>query len=207
MSNIRNVLAATALISTGHAFAASSVDLIVKGSITPSACEVSLSNGGHFDIGKLAAKDLYPDGPTELPLMKALATTHCESATLLALEARDNRAGSAYDDDEYTFGLGLVNGTEKVGFLTTGLRSHVADGVQSYSINSSDGGLTWANGGTFKSKGNLVSVYQGETAAPVPVQVLVSDLWIAPYIAPANSLTLTSEVPIDGSITLTVRYL
>lgn len=37
--------------------------------------------------------------------------------------------------------------------------------------------------------------------------ILVADLLINPFIAPANSLTLTEEVPIDGSATLTVKYL
>ncbi|MFE6270325.1 YidB family protein [Streptomyces goshikiensis] len=43
--------------------------------------------------------------------------------------------------------------------------------------------------------------------APVPVQDLTSDLQIHPGISPASSLTLNDEVAIDGSVTLTVRYL
>ncbi len=43
--------------------------------------------------------------------------------------------------------------------------------------------------------------------APVPVQDLTSDLHIHPRIAPASSLTLNDEAAIDGSVTLTVRYL
>lgn len=30
---------------------------------------------------------------------------------------------------------------------------------------------------------------------------------VTPLIAPTSGLTLTEEVPIDGSVTLTVRYL
>ncbi|MFD9418830.1 YidB family protein [Streptomyces goshikiensis] len=43
--------------------------------------------------------------------------------------------------------------------------------------------------------------------APVPVQDLTSDLEIQPEIAPTAGLTLNNEVAIDGSVTLTVRYL
>ncbi|NVZ49605.1 DUF1120 domain-containing protein [Pseudomonas sp. B6002] len=207
MSITRNLLITALMMSAGHVVAASSVDLSVKGTITPSACEVSVSNGGQFDLGKIAAKDLSPDGATYLPVLNAEVTTTCEGATLIALEPKDNRAGSAHINDDYLFGLGLINGTEKLGAMTAALRSHIADGVVAYSINSSDGGLTWTTGGFFKPTSNLVSVRQGATTAPVPVQLLVSTLRIEAEIAPTNSLTLTNEVPIDGSITLTVRYL
>ncbi|MGW1638357.1 YidB family protein [Streptomyces lavendulae] len=43
--------------------------------------------------------------------------------------------------------------------------------------------------------------------APAPVHNLTADLEPSPQIAPASGLTLTDEVAIDGSVTLTVRYL
>ncbi|MFF3158654.1 YidB family protein [Streptomyces sp. NPDC057910] len=43
--------------------------------------------------------------------------------------------------------------------------------------------------------------------APVPVQNLTSDLPLSAQIAPTSGLTLNDEVPIDGSVTLTVHYL
>lgn len=209
MSKSLNALIATLMLATAtQALAASSVDLNVRGLITPSACEISVSNGGQFDLGKIAAKDLYPTSHTYLPIMRAQVTTTCEGATLIALEPKDNRAGSAHrEDNGYLFGLGLINGAEKLGAMAAGLSTHIADGAVAYSINSSDSGLTWTNGGSFKTLNNLVSVYKSGDKVPVPVQLLVSTLWIEPEIAPTNSLTLTNEVPIDGSITLTVRYL
>lgn len=54
MSKSLNTLIASLLLAgTGHAFAASSVDLSVKGLITPSACTPALSDGGVHEIGKL----------------------------------------------------------------------------------------------------------------------------------------------------------
>ena len=51
---------ATALLisASAAAMAASSVDLSVKGVITPNACTPSLSGGGVVDYGKISAKDL-----------------------------------------------------------------------------------------------------------------------------------------------------
>ncbi|MFE0654030.1 hypothetical protein ACFVZH_36300 [Streptomyces sp. NPDC059534] len=43
--------------------------------------------------------------------------------------------------------------------------------------------------------------------APTPVQGRTTDLGISAAIAPAQGLTLTSEVPLDGSVTLSVHYL
>lgn len=59
-------LACTALLlaSTAPAFAASSVDLTVKGLITPSACTPNLP--GTVDFGKISAKDLNQDSQTQL---------------------------------------------------------------------------------------------------------------------------------------------
>lgn len=52
------------LAMTSSVFAASSVDLSVKGLITPSACTPSLP--GDVDFGKIAAKDLNIDTSTAL---------------------------------------------------------------------------------------------------------------------------------------------
>lgn len=206
MSVTRNLVLTTLLASAGHAVAASSVDLSVRGSITPSACELSLDNGGTFDLGKIAAKDLAADSPTDLEQARAQLTVTCEAATLMAIESKDNRAGSSYYDQNTTFGLGLTSSNQKLGYLWTSLRAHVADGATAYGIHSMDGGLTWAPSGGFKP-GSLSSIYKAAPMAPIPVQLLTATMTIDAAIAPANGLTLTDEVPLDGSITLTVRYL
>jgi type 1 fimbria pilin len=66
MRNTRSLLIGVLLASAGNAIAASSVDLTVKGSITPSACTPLLSSGGVADFGKISVKDLRPDNPTYL---------------------------------------------------------------------------------------------------------------------------------------------
>lgn len=202
-----NALFATLLISgTGTAFAASSVDLTVRGLITPSACEPTLSGGGNVEIGKISAKDLKVDENTQLADQALQLTVTCDAATLMAIEPKDNRAGSASEVDDTAFGLGLVNGNEKLGFFAMAVESAVADDADVGPIASRDGGLTWTRL-MFLINNGITSVANSSTIAPVPVQVLVADLTITPFIAPASSLTLTEEVPIDGSTTLTVKYL
>ncbi|PQZ95488.1 MULTISPECIES: DUF1120 domain-containing protein [Pseudomonas] len=198
---------ATALLVTGaQALAASSVDLTVKGLITPSACTPVLSNGGSVEYGKISAKDLLPDRPTPLAEQTVQLAVSCDAATLMALDADDNRAGSNYGDDTMEFGLGLINGTEKLGAMTVKMISPIADGVAVRTIGSVDGGTTWFYERNLMPD-NLISVADPAVDAPIPVQALAADLVVHPSIAPTSQLTLTNEAAIDGSVTVTVRYL
>lgn len=197
------------LTAIPFAHAASSVDLHVTGKITPSACEPSLSNGGVHDLGKIAAKDLNVDQPTPLPVQNLQLTITCEGSTLVALKPSDNRSGSHFDSESpLKFGLGLVNGNEKVGSMILNLLSITADGVEMYPIGSAPG-ASWSPT-SILSPTFLTSftVTRGTPdLAPDPIQRLSANIQITPRIAPANTLTLTEEVPIDGSATLEINYL
>ena len=202
----RNLLTAALLACAGNAIAASSVDLSVKGAITPSACELGMANGGEFDLGKIAAKDLEKDNATNLQALSTQVSVTCEAATLFAIESQDNRPGSAYFDELNSFGLGLTSNNEKLGQIYIATKSHIADGATAYGLHSMDRGLTWSSGGYFKP-GSFVSTYKAAPAVPTPVQAYTSTMMLDTHIAPANGLTLDEEVPLNGSITLTVRYL
>ncbi|CRL96495.1 MULTISPECIES: DUF1120 domain-containing protein [unclassified Pseudomonas] len=204
--SLTTLIAAALLAFTGQAVAASSVDLTVKGLITPSACTPALSNGGAIDYGKISAKDLKPDLPTQLPQHILQLTVTCDAATLMAIEGKDNREGTDYGNDLMYFGLGLINGTEKLGRMSIRLLSPLADGVAARTIASMDNGLTWYLD-RYVMRDNILSVADSTTVAPVPVQVFSSDFAVVSDIAPASQLTLNNEVAIDGSVTLTVRYL
>ena len=68
MKTLLSTVAASVMLVTGAtAFAASTVDLAVKGLIVPSACTPTLSGGGIIDHGKISAKDLRPNNPTLSP--------------------------------------------------------------------------------------------------------------------------------------------
>lgn len=203
---LKSLMTALLLTSAASAMAASSVDLTVRGLITPSACEPNLSNGGVYDLGKVSSRDLNVEAGTFLPTQALQLTVTCDAATLMAVQAKDNREGSDYLNDPLDFGLGLINGDEKLGRLSLRLLSPMADGVAARTIASDDGGSTWYLERAFM-RGNIVSVADTATVAPVPVQTFNADLYMAAEIAPARGLTLNNEVAIDGSVTLTVMYL
>lgn len=206
---LMSLSAMSLLVGGSFAHAASSVNLSATGKITPSACEPSLSNGGVYELGKIPARDLNPDQPTPLPAKNLQLKLSCEALTLVALKPRDNRPGTSFDSDNtLKFGLGLVNGSEKVGSMLLRLQSIMADGTQMYGIGSV-GETSWSPTDILSST-FLTSFTPNRgtpSLAPAPVQRLTADVLITPRIAPANTLTLTEEVPIDGSATLEVNYL
>ncbi|WLH91391.1 DUF1120 domain-containing protein [Pseudomonas sp. FP453] len=197
------------LLGGSYANAASSVNLNVTGTITPSACNPHLSNGGVYDLGKIQAKDLNIDQPTELRAQSLRLELACEALTLVALKPRDNRPNTHFDSgNNIKFGLGLINGNEKVGSMLLRLPSIMADGTEMFAIGSV-GQTSWSP--TDILSPTFLTSFTPDRGipnmAPAPIQRLSADVLITPRIAPANTLTLTEEVPIDGSATLEINYL
>lgn len=207
MNKILTALAASLLLSNvAPAFAASTVDLTVKGLITPSACTPSLSSGGVIDHGKVSAKDLQTDKSTLIGTHTLTMGVSCDAATLIALHAIDNRSGSSTDPNGY--GLGLINSDQKLGYFQLVLGdSPVADNVVVQNIASLDNGETWFSE-KFWDAGLYMSVAaMNDDSQPVPIKELTTDLNVYTVIARTDSLDLSNEVPIDGSATVEVKYL
>ncbi|WP_448652832.1 DUF1120 domain-containing protein [Pseudomonas fluorescens] len=205
-------LAATLLfIGTSSVFAASSVDLTVKGLITPSACTPSLSQGGVADYGKITAKDLKENQSTALAVTTLQFIVSCEAATLFALNGVENRPGSSDSVGDSTYGLGFINGTERVGNYAMIFRNYLADNQPISKLASRDNGATWIENSEdaiwIPGRPTAFGNNSSGTWAPIPITTLNSDLMIHPFIAASKELTLTQEQPIDGSATLEVRYL
>jgi hypothetical protein len=199
----------SALLLTGVSTAfASSTDLTVTGIITPDACTPTLSGGGIVDFGKIAAKSLNLTTPTRLEDKTVQLTVSCDAPTRFAVIPLDNREGSAIGSG--TFGLGLINGTQKLGRYYLQFVNHVAD-VPSTILTTLDDGVTWTrlwddDPAVPKRKVALGSA-GGSGWAPHHVQDTVMDIMLNTAIARADGLTLTDEVQIDGSATLQIDYL
>ncbi|MGR3966349.1 DUF1120 domain-containing protein [Pseudomonas sp. 910_23] len=205
--NIRltTLAASVLLLNSATAFAASSVDLTVKGLIVPSACIPSLSGGGVIDHGKISAKDLKPDNPTVIGNHTLILAVNCDAPIQFALHSIDNRASSAISS---SYGLGFINDTQKLGGYSLTLANPLAeDGVVVQPIASSDQGNTW-----FKEKfwdpGLYMSIAaMDDDSQPLPVKDLLVDLQVQTFIMSTAGMDLSNEVTIDGSATLEVKYL
>lgn len=206
--SLATLTVALMLASTGTAFAASTVELTVKGLITPTACTPSLSAGGVIDHGKISAKDLNPTTWTQLPNATLQMSVNCDAKTLFAIQGTDNRAASSTSPNDY--GLGLINNTQKIGSFSLEFQRPIADGAAIYPILSMNGGLTWVNNedaGTAPQQ--LLGFRDSSTGqlGPIPIQDVITDLLVRTQIVRADGLDLSNEVTLDGSATLEVKYL
>ncbi|PRA28750.1 DUF1120 domain-containing protein [Pseudomonas poae] len=202
---LTSLVASLVLSSATSVFAASSVDLTVKGLITPSACTPSLSGGGVIDHGKISSKDLQADKSTLIGTHILILTVNCDAAILMAVHSIDNRLGSSPLPSG--FGLGWINGTQELGWYQLALLNPIADNVAVGTILSSDGGETWVDD-NYWDRGLYMSVAAVTDASqPVAIKDLTVDLRVQTVIARTDGLDLSNEVPIDGSATLEVKYL
>lgn len=201
-------LSTTALMSFAPlAMATSSTDLTVTGTITPSACMPSLSNGGVVDYGKISSTTLNPVRDTFLESRTLNLDVNCDAATVFALHIFDNRAGSSSSASPITFGLGLINGNQKLGHYYVFVNRATADGVAAQAISSLDNGATWTTQALLRSDNYLAVAASDNWTVPVAARDMTLELTVDPVIARADRLDLSNEVAIDGSATLEMKYL
>jgi hypothetical protein len=203
--------AAIVLSAISPVYAASSVDLSVSGTITPSACTPTLSAGGVVDHGKISVQDLG-NAPTPLPEAVLQLAINCEAATLVAIKGTDNRAGTSAESDIGlpNYGLGLTSGNKKIGWYRLKMLNALADDIPSAVIESIDG-QTWmdAPDGTIWQPSWMRSLTgaAGVGAVPLPMQMFTTDVVVATTITDKRELPVAEEILIDGSATLDIVYL
>ena len=203
------------LPSTAPALAASTVELIVKGRITPVACPPLLSAGGMIDYGKISQQDLNLDRGTRLPIKHLQVSIGCNAPSRFALRMRDNRDGTATVNSEIYYGLGLDHSGNRIGLYSMSFdpRSTQADSATPlYGTESTTGGLAWrtANLNPIDIGANSYlgfTTAEGSTAGPSAIQELISTVKVEAVINARQNLDLSRDTPLDGSATLEVVYL
>lgn len=190
---------------TPGAFAASSTDVNVSGTITPSACAPVLSNGGVIDHGKMTAKDLQPASPTRLTPAEMRLEVLCEGETFFTLSTVDNRAGTSAINPRH-HGLGLTPQKEKLGSVSFSLFDPLADNTPVKVITSSNGGANWDESIYLGHEALTSFAAVGGPNTPIALKTLSARLRALSIIVPATNLTLLDEVPIDGQATLQLKY-
>lgn len=194
------------LLLAPPAFAASSMDLAVRGSITPNACEPLIGGEGTIDYGKMSFATLNPDHHTALPAQTMPISVRCEGPTFFTLTTIDNRAGTSANH-EHWHGLGLTPDGEKIGGAAFHLHNAVADGAPAHLIVSWDGGMSWAPDNVLSSA-TLTAISTSNTdLVPAAVKDLDADIGVLTHLVPTDRITLTDEVPLDGYATVQLSYL
>ena len=204
--------ASTLLLLTSVNAAASTVDLTVKGTITPSACTPTLSSGGRVDYGVMPVAELELTGNFYyLPKKNITLSLECNAALLFALSATDNRRASSGPTRGH-FGLGTHN-DQPIGMYSAKWNAADAemDGQAVNTLESVDAGTTWmympagALVDTGKVSGHRNGFSASDTSMPSPGTHLNLNMVIDGYVHKA--LTFDSAVSLDGSLTLDVHYL
>lgn len=203
------------LCSALPALAASTVDLSVRGKITPTACTPLLSSGGLIDYGKISQQDLNLDRGTRLPVKQLQVSIDCNAPSRFALRMRDNRDGTATVNSEIYYGLGLDNSGNRLGLysMTFDPRHTLVDSTATvYGTESTTGGTAWrtANLNPIDIGANSYLGFtdtQGSVTGPSAIQELISTVKVEAVINARQNLDLSSDTLLDGSATLEVLYL
>jgi len=209
------VFSSLLLSSALPALAASTVDLSVRGKITPTACTPLLSSGGLIDYGKISQQDLNLDRGTRLPVKQLQVSIDCNAPSRFALRMRDNRDGTATVNSEIYYGLGLDNSGNRLGLysMTFDPRHTLVDSTATvYGTESTTGGTAWrtANLNPIDIGANSYLGFtdtQGSVAGPSAIQELISTVKVEAVINARQNLDLSSDTLLDGSATLEVLYL
>lgn len=202
-----HLLVLLCLCSAATQLLASSTELSVRGTITPKACDVKLSDNGIVDHGRIPARSLNQYEFSPLPTRPLDLKVSCNQAVLFVLVGVDNRAPSSLGPGFY-YGLGnnIHAPGERLGMVSLAFRNVMADGVPALVLASSNQGQTWFPESSAYPN-NFMGFARPGTLIPEPHQLLDAILQINTSINAAAVLSLDQEVPLDGSIALDLRYM
>ncbi|MEB7587824.1 DUF1120 domain-containing protein [Serratia rubidaea] len=223
------VLAATTL----PAMAASTVDVRVIGTITPTACTPTLSGGGTIDYGAINPNTLSATDYTVLEERQIDFSITCDAPAKVAIKSTNGRpntvagstetaAGSAFPPAGVSIfgqtnlgvlGLGL-DGTAKIGGYAVRLEQGtiVVDGsINANNLASTDNGTTWLGtaSGAFNvpNAERLITWGNGTNTIPIAFTTLTGKLGAQAYLNKSSELDLTKPVALDGLTTIELVYL
>ncbi|OED34044.1 hypothetical protein AB832_08050 [Flavobacteriaceae bacterium (ex Bugula neritina AB1)] len=212
-----------------HATARQSANFSVTGTLNPTACGVSLSNGGVVDYGERVAANSNATEFNQLGSLTLEATFTCLSPTQVAMQITDNQAnssnvsitplidggeaGGAPADDRF-FGMGLAPNNEPIGNYVIAYTNGNADGSATDSIQSSNGRSSWISDGSGTAGPGGVSDLTQQTwpssgaMAPLAVNNATMTLKISAAIDDMTTINAAADsIIFDGSSTLTLIYL
>ncbi|WP_313413540.1 DUF1120 domain-containing protein [Stenotrophomonas sp.] len=207
---------ATLLIASAPAAFANTAQINVTGTITPAACQITLANGGNFDLGEINAADLNATSYTQVPEQETDIAIDCTGATRFAISAVDHNEADNQEGGIARMSLGKTTAGEAIGYFYTSMKSPMSAANALYGTYSDDGGQTWsasASSGpyitSFARGGRLVGLTtaSGSTAGPAAIQQLTGKLGLRAVINQANELTLADDQAINGGVTLTVEFI
>ncbi|RZT32468.1 uncharacterized protein DUF1120 [Cupriavidus agavae] len=208
------ITATLAWSATTHCTASETHDLSLGGVIHPTACEISL-NPGAVDYGTVSASYLSDTELTPLAARPFDVVVSCEQPILTSLSFHDNRDGTTGHSsmsDATWFGLGQFDGKPIGAFQIVRTPTEiVADGNRIHTIELNPSG-TWLQMNAEFPQVSSRSGYRlswAETGTvPWPFSTIRVPMAVKPtMLARKDMPDLTDAVPMDGMVTITLRYM
>ncbi|WP_395480148.1 DUF1120 domain-containing protein [Candidatus Curculioniphilus buchneri] len=208
---------------------AHNVDVKVIGTITPSSCKITLTNGGIVDYGVISPTSLNKDTLTQLPDKQLDFAITCDAPTRVAIRAMNGRPNTAAGSTEigsygtiapeginrenghYVVGLGL-DGNKKIGGYSLSIKNLMVDGNSIEFIEKKDSESFWikkedGNTSLFKKYPFLMSWTKNSSINPMAFTVLSGTFNIQAYINQISEFNLTKPINLDGLTILELIYL
>jgi len=222
---------ALAAASSTHA-ATGQANLVIAGQLTPPACNLGFGGGGAIDFGTLPFQSLNHNG-TLLPEERPRLEIVCGGPTRVAFTVHENRPDSAITHQEasaagmpwpyqnpvngapHAWGLGRIDDV-KIGAVVLLVRPQatVVDGVPpflstSMVLSRPSGAPSWPVQSAVDTINlNPTDEYSfGKDASAMPITTASVSLAVIPVLNRTAALPTSKEIPLDGSVTFTLRYL
>jgi len=197
-----------------NAQATTSAQLVVRGTITPAACNLSLAGSGIIDYGTIRSGELSrtafnPREERTTSLVINCGTTPARfGLTFTDLQAGSKVTGilGAGFTEAQNYGLGMV-GARRTGGYSVTLRDLRSSGTTLFPIMRTGLGAWYNSDGKVAQSPNQYSWRNGVTITPAAISQLTGTLAVKAVINRARDLDLSRDISIDGRATLVLSYI
>ncbi|MBC3335712.1 MULTISPECIES: DUF1120 domain-containing protein [Pseudomonas] len=188
--------------------------LVVRGTITPTACNLSLGGGGIIDYGTIRSGELSQTAFNPREEKTTSVAVNCGTTPAkFALALTDLQAGSKVTGilgtgytEAQNFGLGAVSSRRTGGYSVT-LRDLRSSGVVLNPIMRVSTGAWQNSDGKVAQAPSQYSWRNGSTVTPASISQLTGVIAVKAVINRAQDLDLTRDVTLDGRATLVLSYI
>ncbi|BDB22622.1 membrane protein [Pseudomonas sp. CYM-20-01] len=197
------------------AHATNVAELIVRGTIKPVACNLSLTGGGIVDYQTIPAASLSPTQFTSLAPKTVNLNISCgQTPAQFRVALSDLQSASkvpgilgAGFTEAQNYGLGIANGKRTGGYSVTLKNLQSSSGALNPIMRSSQGAAWGSSDGKVAQSPAQYSWRSGTTAVPAFITSLTGMLEVKAVINRTNDLDLTRDVTLDGRTSLSVDYI
>jgi len=216
-------------ITSTSAWAATSADLAVAGTIAPIACTPTFSAGGKIDYGTIATADVSLADYTTLAAKQLELAITCAAPAKIAFRIVAGRPGTvvasgpenggfavapvplvgAVPQSSAATGLGLDGKGNKIGGMAMDIKpgNTTVDGATNFDLIVGRPGAYKKKPQTEALRPDTYTVAKETTLNPEAFTTLVSQMDVQAYINKGSELDLTGAISLDGLVTFELNYL